>query len=450
MSFPYTDRVFDGENFSQEDEIALRLLLPFDTDLGENNEAAADAFLHLRNRKIMRSTRGSENRKIYIDHVTVDDVTCMAACAVYGWMTRNDMDVEEDSDEYWKFLEYAIRLDNVQTFEALLSGRSVDDVDGQRDDLPRFVHIAALSNSLSMLKYLIEVKHCDPGVVGGFGDVDYDPDDESSNSTALHYAASCGYLEIVRYLVETHNMDPKVRNSFDSNCLHRALANVSLTFELLHYLVVNCHMDMTERTSNGATYLHFCRGYESARYFCIHFPWMVTATTNEGSSPLSYALANGENGVVAVLVRYGATVPLTEQHITDESAIRASVRPGFSGVCMYSITYYPGKCRYRFDCGLTREQKISFVMGKHARLGQNSPVRRLPGEVISMIFNLVPRWTRSRPLKPPLYRRLCVMKDADLVHDRWNDDNGGADDDDDNPWYTIAADTAVAVPVAMS
>ncbi len=155
------------------------------------------------------------------------------------------------------------------------------------------LHIAALSGSLEMVKYLVEHG----------AEINYK---KTFDQTALHMAAKSGSLKIFKYLVE-HGADIKCKNSLDENALYVAASSGSL--EIVKYLVEH-GADINCKNSYYQTALHNAvrsGSMEIVKYLVEH-----SADNNSGflddENALYLAASSGSLEIVKYLVEHGAKV----------------------------------------------------------------------------------------------------------------------------------------------
>ena len=102
------------------------------------------------------------------------------------------------------------------------------------------LHIAAKSESLAVVKYMIEEKMCD-----------VESRDQNGNSI-LHYAAGSGRLDI---LIDNRNCDPMDKSVHCRIPLHNACESGNL--DVVKYLIDDLKVDSSHRDGIGMTPLHY-------------------------------------------------------------------------------------------------------------------------------------------------------------------------------------------------
>ena len=140
-------------------------------------------------------------------------------------------------------------------------------------------YYAAQNGQLSVLRYLIKEKQCDP-MCGGkdgwtvlhvaafLGDlqvvqylidkcgVDLMSCRDEDGDTLLHYAAQIGQLSVLRYLIKEKQCDPMCGGRDGRTVLHVAASHSHL--QVVQYLIDECGVDPKSCWGNdGDTLLHY-------------------------------------------------------------------------------------------------------------------------------------------------------------------------------------------------
>ena len=103
------------------------------------------------------------------------------------------------------------------------------------------LHSAAKNGHLSVLKYFIDLRKCNP--------ICFD----KNKATPLHLAAGGGYLEVVKYLIMKY--DPLIRDAHGDTPLHYAVRD-SGNVDIVKYFIAKLMFDPNIKGCHGKTPLH--------------------------------------------------------------------------------------------------------------------------------------------------------------------------------------------------
>ena len=136
------------------------------------------------------------------------------------------------------------------------------------------LHYAALSGSLTLLKYLVQHHHLNPNAesyhdqlplhcgcssgninmveyLANINDVNYQ---DENGMTAVLFSSVSGHYDTVHYLIENYNINLSTCNIIGENILHKACCSGNI--RLVKYLIVEKAMDTSVKDYIGRTLLH--------------------------------------------------------------------------------------------------------------------------------------------------------------------------------------------------
>ncbi|XP_069688197.1 putative ankyrin repeat protein RF_0381 [Periplaneta americana] len=167
------------------------------------------------------------------------------------------------------------------------------------DAYPTAIHFAAMSGSLSLVQYLIDI-----GADAQSTDI--------LGNTPLFYAVQSGSVELVKLLVSLGS-DPLSTNQADETPIVYAAYSGSVPmFELL----LQWGADITSKGYDAESLLHIAagKGHLSLVQKLIGEGLNVTAGDDIGRTPLHYAAYEGHLAIVKVLIKAGAITPIIDKY----------------------------------------------------------------------------------------------------------------------------------------
>ncbi|KAL3886228.1 hypothetical protein ACJMK2_026235 [Sinanodonta woodiana] len=174
----------------------------------------------------------------------------------------------------WTALHYASQTCSVHMFETLIAAGL--DITARINSGAHVLHIAAINDNLTLVKYLIDTT---PGFLQLNG---------SKGWTALHYASQTGSVHMFETLIAA-GLDVTARNNSGAHVLHIAAGNDNLT--LVKYLIDTNPGLLQLNDSKGWTALHYASKTGSVDTFEIA-GLDITARTNDGVHVLHIEASN--------------------------------------------------------------------------------------------------------------------------------------------------------------
>jgi len=244
----------------------------------------------------------------------------------------------------------------------------------------------------------------------------------------LHFACSRGHLPVVKFLIDHAKANVNQQSKNGSTPIHEAAENGYL--DICRALVAaNCNPEALTHQSFSPLHRASRYGHCAVAKFLIDCGCDVNGGNADQYTPLHRACMGGYVDVVDLLISEGArvdivnsfgelplhrlpsvivTLPLVRRLVTENSSFSRKDRYGVTLADKARALVPP---TYRDPAGAVKdyvmvpfrhEKFLTFALGRHGRLGDESPVQVLYDDVMGLIFDQllhqvpVPSWHQAR------------------------------------------------------
>ncbi|QHS76149.1 putative palmitoyltransferase AKR2 [Saccharomyces paradoxus] len=205
--------------------------------------------------------------------------------------------IESDTEFVIDIFIEAAKDGNLKLVKDVVESGAVDINNDCIDELPG-LHWACINNRFSVVKFLL-LRGANPNQTVG-----------SERATALHWAARYGNVYIVDLLLK-HGADPTLKDGQGLNIMHFSVysSNILLVVYVLYFVVNNSNsVDIDSKDNNNRTPLLWAayQGDFLTVELLLKFGATVALTDNRGFNALHCALVGGDQRVICDLILSGA------------------------------------------------------------------------------------------------------------------------------------------------
>ena len=168
-----------------------------------------------------------------------------------------------------------------------------------------YLYIAAKSNHVDIVEYLIKECGCDPMM----HTIEY-----GTIGPVLHYVAREGLLDVFKCMVTNikgHIMDGQYHDTHGQTVLHYAVAHLNV----VKYLATECNCDIMVTDKNVRTPLHYAvKHIDVVKYLIKNCNCDIMVTDKNGQTPLHCAVRWGTAEVIEYFLSTGNCDPLAKDN----------------------------------------------------------------------------------------------------------------------------------------